>query len=246
MKKYNIKNLPVEDRPQEKLFLRGVKALSNAELLALIIRTGTKEETSVELCQRLLNVFEEKASGFDIETNDIKMRENSALYKMRNANIGDFDGIMGIGPSKTAMILAAIELGIRMNDLPSFRKIRIDSPEKLYAVLKNEMSSLDVEEFRIAILNTKKDLEKIHTVARGGLDVCHVHPREIFKEAISNQAHTIILIHNHPTGDPSPSKADISLTKRLVEVGEILDIPVIDHIIIGHRSFVSLAREGHI
>lgn len=240
MKNYTVKTLPVEERPQERLFTQGVKALSNAELIALIIRTGTRDKTVMELAQNLLAKLEEKSVNVD---GDI---DNGALIQLKNATYEDIKDINGIGPSKAAMILAAVELGKRINDSSPFRKIQINNPEKIFDFLKNDMGSLLVEEFRIAILDTKKYLERIVTVSKGTMDRCDVHPRDVFKHVVADSAHSIILIHNHPTGDPKPSQEDIKLTKRLVEAGDILGIQVIDHIIIAGNKYVSLAREGYI
>ena len=223
---FTIKDLPLEDRPQEKLLKFGPDSLSNAELLALIIRTGTRSKTSVELSQDILNSF-------------LPDYKEEGLSVLKRKKLNDFTKINGIGNSKAAMIMAAITLAKRINNSNVFAKTRIQSPKIMYEIVKDEMSNLEVEEFRVVILDTKKQIININTISRGTLDLTVVHPREVFKTAIDNMAHSILLLHNHPSGDPNASRQDIELTKRLVEASKIIGINIVDHIIIGNNSYFS-------
>ncbi|CDZ74433.1 DNA repair proteins [Peptoniphilus sp. ING2-D1G] len=230
-KNYRIKDLPLEDRPQEKLLKLGPQYLSNAELIALIIRTGTKTKTSVELSQEILNSF----------SCDYKKQGISVL---KQKSIKDFLSIKGVGVAKAAMLMAAVTLADRMNSESVFKRNRADSPQSIAHMVMQEMKDLVVEEFRIALLNTKKEVILIKTVSKGILNSTIVHPREVFKIAIDNSAHSIILLHNHPSGDSKASPDDINITGRLCESGKLLGIEVIDHIIIGDGEYFSFKERG--
>lgn len=232
---FSIKEMPEEDRPEEKCLKLGTEALSNAELLALIIRTGNKSKTSVELSQEILNKFSCK---------DEYGVEHRGISALKNVRISDLTAINGIGKSKACMILAAVTLAKRMSQESVFKKTKVNSPSKIADYVMEDMSSLKVEEFKIAILNTKKELEVIKNISTGSIDMTVVHPREVFKTAIDYSAHTIIAIHNHPSGDITPSREDIALTKRLKEVGNIVGIELVDHIIIGNRVYYSFLENG--
>lgn len=230
---FTIKDLPMDDRPQEKLIKFGPEYLSNAELLALIIRTGSKTKTSIELAQEIL---------YDLKLTEDKNQES--LSVLNRASINSLMKINGVGQAKAAMIMAVVTLANRINSQSIFEKKKISSPKDLIPYVMDEMKSLGEEHFKIVILNTKKEIEYVRTISKGIIDATVVHPREVFKTAIDCRAHTIILLHNHPSGDPSPSKEDINLTKRLVESGKIIGIRVIDHIIIGDRKYCSFLEQG--
>lgn len=230
--KYTIREMPLEDRPQEKLIKFGAEYLSNAELLALIIRTGTKSDTAVNLSQKILNSL------------DTNLKGECSLSELNNIPINELKKIKGIGDSKAAMILAAIELGKRINKSSLFQKVKITSPSETAKFVMSNLRFKEVETFKIITLNTKKEVEYIEKISTGTINATLVHPREVFKRAINRGAHSIILIHNHPTGDPSPSKEDINLTKRLCETGEMVGIPVLDHLIIGDNIYCSFLEEG--
>jgi len=219
---YTIKDLPEDERPREKLYKYGVRSLSNSELLAIIIRTGSREKTAIELCQRLL------ASDKD------------GISFLSDASIEEITKIKGLGKCKAAQILAAVEIGNRIKANKDGNKIRIASPRDVSNVLMDEMKILKKEYFKIVMLNTKNQIIGIENISIGSLNSSIVHPREVFKEAIKRSSASIILAHNHPSGDPTPSKEDINITKRLIEGGEILGIKVLDHIIIGNNIYVSL------
>ena len=219
---YTIKDLPEDERPREKLYKYGVRSLSNSELLAIIIRAGSREKTAIELCQRLL------ASDKD------------GISFLSDASIEEITKIKGLGKCKAAQILAAVEIGNRIKASKDGNKIRIESPRDVSNVLMDEMKILKKEYFKIVMLNTKNQIIGIENISIGSLNSSIVHPREVFKEAIKRSSASIILAHNHPSGDPTPSKEDINITKRLIEGGEILGIKVLDHIIIGNNIYVSL------
>lgn len=231
---FSIKEMPEEDRPEEKCLKLGTEALSNAELLALIIRTGNKTKTSVELSQEILNKFTLIDDG----------KVYRGISALKNISVSDLTSINGIGKSKACMILAAVTLAKRMSQESVFKKTKVNSPQKIADYVMEDMSSLKVEEFRIAILNTKKEIEAIRRISVGSMDSTIVHPREVFKTAIECSAHTIIAIHNHPSGDITPSREDINLTKRLVEAGRIVGIDLVDHIIIGDRVYYSFLENN--
>lgn len=220
-----VKELPEDIRPREKLRLKGPTALSNSDLLAILLRTGNDEETSLELGSRILNAQE-------------------GLKKIANLSIEEFEEYRGIGTAKAAQIIAAVELGKRIASTNANARPAINSPADVNLVVAEEMRFLDREHFRCLSLNSKNHLLGVDTVSIGSLNSSIVHPREVFKKAILKSAAAVILVHNHPSGDPLPSKEDKLITKRLFEVGEILGINVLDHIIIGDKRYISLKEEG--
>lgn len=222
---YTIKDLPEDERPREKLYKYGPKALSNTELLAIIIRTGNRENTAIEISQKLL-------AG-----------KKEGIYFLSDTNIQEITKVKGIGKCKAAQILAAVELGKRVMSGTSKDKSRITSPSDIADILMLDMVHLKKEHFRIVMLDTKNQIIGIEDISIGSLNSSIVHPREVFKEAIARSSASIILVHNHPSGDPTPSKEDISITRRLSEGGEILGIKVLDHIIIGNKRYISLKEK---
>lgn len=226
VEKFTLKNIPPEDRPQEKLMAYGPKVLSNAELLALIIRTGTKEKNAVQVSQDLIN----KIGG---------------LKNLNNISLKDLLQTDGIGNSKAAMIMASIELSLRLNERKEKRE-KLTSPEKIIAFAGEELKNLQKEIVRVVILDTKKQFINYKDVSIGTINMSLIHPREIFKSAIDNMADTIVIMHNHPSGDPSPSKEDIEITKRLKEAGKIIGIEVLDHIIVGAYGYYSFLEHGNL
>lgn len=226
--KYTIKDMPFEERPQEKLFKYGSKALSNAELLALIIRTGDKNNTSVELAQRILNYASEG-----------KNQNINSLVNLKKLTAKELMQIPGIGESKSAMIIAALALADRIKINPITDVKYILSPENAADILMENMRFLEKESFKIITLNTKKEIISMRTVSTGTINATIVHPRDVFNIALKDLAHSIIISHNHPSGDPSPSMDDIKITENLVEAGKIIKIEVIDHIIIGNNRYFS-------
>lgn len=223
----SIKELPEDERPQEKMIRHGSGSLSNAELLAIIIRTGTRDATAVEVGRKIIEHLDNDLSCF---------YQMDVLELKRNPNLS------GVGIVKACQIKAAIELGSRVKakDLP---EIKITSPQDVVALLLDEMRYLKQECFKIIMLDTKNKVIKVEEISRGTLNSSLVHPREVFVKAIKQHAASIILAHNHPSGDPEPSAEDKSITRRLVDAGELIGILVLDHIIIGRGTFLSFKQE---
>lgn len=224
--------MPADERPQEKLIKFGPDYLSNAELLALIIRTGnTKGDSAIDTATKVLRSLR-------------SANDSNGLNSLKNASLSDLVEVDGIGEAKAAMILAAVQLGIRLAVSSNGSKIRVTSPSIAANYVLSEMSVLEQEHFRIMTLNTKKEINFIREISKGTINMTIVHSREVFRAAISDNAHSIILLHNHPTGDPSPSKEDIKLTKNLLEASKIIGIDILDHIIIGDNKYFSFLEEG--
>lgn len=223
----SIKELPEDERPQEKMIKHGAGSLSNAELLAIIIRTGTRDPTSVEVGRKIIEYLDNDLSYF---------HQVDVLELKRNPNLS------GVGIVKACQIKAAIELGcrIKQKDLP---ERKITSPHDVVGLLMDEMQYLKQECFKIIMLDTKNKVIKVEEITRGTLNSSLVHPREVFVKAIKQHAAAIILAHNHPSGDTEPSAEDKSITRRLVEAGELIGISVLDHIIIGRGTYMSFKQE---
>ncbi len=224
--------MPEDERPQEKLIKFGPDYLSNAELLALIIRTGNRKgDSAIDTATKVLRSLR-------------TANDSNGLNSLKNANLSNLMEVDGIGEAKAAMILAAVQLGIRLAVSSNGTKIRVTSPSIAANYVLSEMSVLEQEHFRIMTLNTKKEINFIREISKGTINMTIVHAREVFRAAISDNAHSIILLHNHPTGDPSPSKEDIGLTKNLIEASKIIGIDILDHIIIGDNRYFSFLEEG--
>lgn len=223
---YRIKDLPISERPREKLYSHGPESLSNAELLAIIIRTGHKEDTAVNLAQKILNL------------------DNKGLPFLSKVSLEQLTEIKGIGDCKAAQILSAIEIGKRINRWKADDKVKITSPMVMANLMMDEMRYLDKEYFNIAILDTKNQVLSIENISIGTLNASIVHPRDVFNMAIRKNANAIILLHNHPSGDPQPSNEDINITHRLVDVGNLVGIKVLDHIIIGDNRYISFKEKN--
>jgi len=223
---YTIKDLPLNERPREKLYRYGVKSLSNSELIAVIIRTGSKGDTAIQLAERIISL-DDRGIGF-----------------LSDATIEELTDVKGIGNCKAAQLLAAIELGKRISAYKKEDNIRISCPNDIADLLMEEMRYLKKEYFKIAILDTKNQIITIENISIGNLNSSIVHPREVFNMAIKRSANSIILVHNHPSGDPTPSSEDINITNRLIEAGNILGIKVLDHIIIGDNKYISFKERN--
>ncbi len=223
-----VKDLPEDERPYERLEKFGANMLSNAELLAIIIKTGTRRETSIDVAKRLLK----------------KDEEGIGLAFLNHISLEELTGIKGIGKVKAIQLKALAELSKRISSTRRGAEVVIKSPEDVSQYLMGEMRCLAQEEFRILLLNTKNCVTKMCTIAVGGLNASYVEAREIFKEPVRTGAASIILVHNHPSGDPSPSRDDILLTRRAAEAGAIMGIKVLDHIVIGGGTYSSLKEEG--
>ena len=221
-----MRKLPKEERPREKLFYYGAEKLSNAELLAILIRNGTKNQSSLDLANEILS-FSDKGLRF-----------------IADCTIEELCNIKGIGIAKACQIIAAVELGKRIATKPEKNLINVGSPQLVSKLFMEEMRYLKKEVFRVLMLNVKNEIIKIEEVSVGILNSALVHPREVFVNAIRKNASSVLLVHNHPSGNPKPSKEDITLTRRLTEAGEIIGIQVLDHVIIGDGEYISLKEQG--
>jgi DNA repair protein RadC len=225
--KLMIRDYPTDERPRERMVQSGAASLSNQELLAIILRTGTKSESVLQLSNRVLTTFE----GFRL---------------LKEASLEEITEINGIGLAKAVQIMAAVEIGRRISNLAFDDRYSIRSPEDGANYVMNDMRFLSQEHFVCLYLNTKNQVLHKQTIFIGSLNASIVHPREVFKEAFRRSAASIICIHNHPSGDPTPSREDIEVTKRLVECGKIIGIDVLDHLIIGEKKYVSLKEKGYL
>ena len=226
-----IKKLPTFERPYEKAQMYGIESLSNSELLAIIIKTGTKEKTSVELAQEILS---------------IEKGEKENIQFLHNVSIEELTKIKGIGRVKATQIKAICELNRRMLRPIEKTQIKIRTSENVAELLINEMKYEKREKVKILVLNTKNILLKILDVSYGGTNSAIIEPKDILSEPIKMGAPKIILVHNHPSGDPTPSKEDIELTKRIYNAAALLGIELLDHIVIGNQKYISIFSMGRI
>lgn len=224
MNNYTIKEITVNERPMEKLKAFGVDTLSNSELLAILLGSGTKEKNAINLADEILKVH---------------FKDKNLLY----ASFDKLVEINGVGQSKACRILAGLEFGKRLNKIDKFTSISITNPSSVADYLYEYYRDSYREEFVILLLDTKNKVTYTKTVSLGSLNQTLVHPREVFRFAIMHNANSIILSHNHPSGDPTPSKEDIMITRRLIEVGNLIGIKVLDHIIIGDNKYISLREK---
>ena len=221
-----LKELPISERPYEKLELYGADKLTNSELLAIIIKTGTKEETAVQLAQRILNLSE-KENKDDL----------TFLHDITNTELMN---IKGIGKVKTIQILAVIELAKRLNKPINSEQIKIKTTDDVARLMINELKDEKREKVKLILLNSKNIILKIKDISYGSESSATIIPKDILFEALKIQAPKIILIHNHPSGDTTPSKLDYSVTDRLEEAAEIMGVKLLDHIIIGNNRYESI------
>lgn len=231
MTSYLIREMPAQERPRERLARLGAEAVGNAELLAILLRTGMKNLSAVQLAEQLLKRY----------------RNLDALAR---APLKELAEIKGVGQTKAIQLKAAFELARRLSQHQDDGPRLVTTPAEAAGLVREEMRLLDRESFRVILLNTKNAFLKTCPVSLGSLNASIVEPREVFKDAIGASAAGMILAHNHPSGDPTPSSEDIAITKRLVKAGELLGITVHDHIILGRRAagreqdFVSLKEIG--
>jgi len=226
MRRHNkIKDIPADQRPRERLLREGPRVLSDSELLAIILRTGSTECSAVDLATDVLIRF-------------------AGLKNLIQAGVEELSAIDGIGPAKAAQLKAALEIGRRVASLSESEKPVIKGPEDAAVMVMEEMRHLDKENFCALILNTRHQVVAKETISVGTLNSSVIHPRELFKTAIKRSAAAVILVHNHPSGDPTPSREDREVTRRLQEAGSIIGIEVLDHLIIGDNKFVSFKKKG--
>ncbi len=223
----SVKNLPLEERPREKLLAYGAQTLSNIELLAILLHSGTKKKSVLQVAQELLSTYREEG-----------------LASIINLPPQELTQIEGIGPAKMATLLASIELGLRLAQNPSSNKYTIKTPQDAANYAMPRLRYEKKEHFALLLLDTKNQVMSFPDISIGSLNASIVHPREVFRCAISSAASSIILVHNHPSGDPTPSREDLLITNRLVKAGKIIDIEILDHIIIGDNKYTSLKEQG--
>ena len=223
--KLKIQDLPSEDRPRERLILWGPEALSDIELLAVLIGSGTSKEGVLQLSQRLISEF-------------------GGLQPLFQAEFARIRQVPGLGPAKACMMAACFELTKRLTRQCPILRSQIRTPEDIAAIFMSRMRYLKQEQLQASYLDIKNRLLSHRTISIGTLGSSIIHPRDIFRYAIDLPCAAIILVHNHPTGDPTPSQEDIQVTKRIIQAAEIMGIPLLDHVIIGDGRFVSLKEKG--
>lgn len=222
-----IKDWPAGERPRERLIKEGCHALSDAQLLAILIRTGSDQANAVQLAIDLLDQFHE-------------------LHNLANLSIKELCSIRGIGPAKAAQLKAAFELGRRSLAPPVSQRTRIHSSQDIYRHFSPAFGHLKKEMFKIVLLDQKNKIIRDVLVSEGSLTLTVVHPREVFNPAVRDSAASVIFLHNHPSGDPTPSHEDRELTRRLIAAGDLMGIQVLDHVIIGDNQYFSFSDAGYI
>jgi DNA repair protein RadC len=227
-----IRDLPLNERPRERLVNDGAEALKNSELIAILLRTGMKGVSAIQVAEQLLTKFE-------------------TLDALSRAGIEDLRRVKGIGRDKAVALKSAFTLARRMAAELRQESPTLDSPDRIADLLREDNRAYEVENFQVVLLNTRRRLIRVETISQGTLDTILVHPREVFKQAIAANAAAVVLAHNHPSGDPTPSEADIKVTRDLIRAGQLLKIEVLDHVIIGRatkerpRDYVSLRELGY-
>lgn len=219
----SVRELPVAERPREKLQLLGPPSLANAELLAIILDTGTRGEPVLQLAERLL-------------------REHDGFAGLMTMEVADLARVHGLGPAKASKLKAVMEIARRVVALNPNERPRIATPEDVFNLLGLEMSILEQEQLRVVLLNTKNEVISLRTLYQGSVNQAQVRMGELFRDAVRSTATGIVIVHNHPSGDPTPSAADVELTRDAVKAGELLDIAVVDHLIVGRGRNASLRR----
>lgn len=223
----SIRHWPESERPRERLIKFGAARLSEAQLLAIILRTGGGGKSALDLALEMLNTFK-------------------TLKNIESASQGEFKPLKGIGAAKIAQVKAALELGRRFIEEPNEKGPAFSSAQDVFKFYNQRMKTLKKELFRSALLDAKNRIFADCQLSEGTLTHSLIHPREAFREAIREAAAAVIFVHNHPSGDPAPSREDISITERLVQAGEIVGIKVLDHVIIGDDTYTSMMEKGYI
>lgn len=220
-----IKELPSDERPREKLIKYGAESLSNAELLAIILRVGTQEYSAIGMAEHIIAKF-------------------SGIRGLVSASVEELSSIKGLGIAKSAQIKAMIELGKRLARAAAESRVSIRNPQDIVDYVNPYLRDEPKENFMALFLNTKNEVLKTRTITVGILDSSLITPRELFREAIAMNSASVIVAHNHPSGDPAPSKEDIALTRRLIEAGKLIGIDVLDHVIVGDNKWISLRERN--
>ena len=226
-----IKDLPEGERPRERLVALGAQALKTSELIAILLRTGRKGVSAVQMAEQLVQKF-------------------GTLDALARASLEDLRQVKGIGRDKAIALKSAFTLAARMARELQGEALTLDTPERVADFLRDENRNYEVEHFQAVLLNSRKKLIRVEHISQGLVDSLLVHPREVFRSAIAANATSLVLVHNHPTGDPTPSESDLRVTRDLIRAGQLLKIEVMDHIILGHRTeangrgYVSLREMG--
>ncbi len=220
-----IRDMPAGERPRERLIHYGAQALSNAELIAIILRTGVGGENVLRISERML-------------------AEHNGLPGISRATVTEIQNMHGVGPAKAVQIKAALELGRRLQAVGPEERPRVTSPADAANLLMSDMMFLEQEHLRLILLDTRSGVLAMPTVYIGSLNTSVIRIGELFRRALKENAAAMIVVHNHPSGDPTPSPEDVQVTRRLVEAGQLLDLSVLDHIVIGRLRFVSLKERG--
>lgn len=220
-----VKEMPSEDRPREKLRQLGPQALTDSELIAIILRVGVQGESVVALAQRLL-------------------RDCGGLTGLLQMPIDELCEVRGVGEAKAAQLKAALEMGKRLLLAQPEERLQVRSPGDIANLLNLEMASLEQEQLKLISLNTKNQVIRMQTVYQGTVNSSQLRVAEIFREAMRANATSIIVAHNHPSGDPTPSPEDVRVTENLVQAGKLLDIDLLDHLVIGHQRWVSMRERN--
>ena len=220
-----VREMPEDDRPRERIARVGAEALRDAELIAVLFRTGTREAGAVALAERLLRQFGD-------------------LRRVGQASIEELQQVKGIGQVKAVELKAALELGKRMAGYARPRQERISDTKDVVPLLMHTFRQYETEHFKSVLLNNKHEVMKVVEVSHGSVDGTFAVPNDVFRQAVREGAKAVIVAHNHPSGDPEPSRADYELTKRLIEAARILDIRLLDHVIFGDGRYVSMRDKG--
>jgi DNA repair protein RadC len=227
-----IRELPYSERPRERLAAEGPDKLKSSDLIAILLRTGTRGASALEIGRELISRF-------------------GTLDHLSRATIDDLCAVKGIGRDKAVTLVAAFSLARQMAKEIRHESPTLDTPERIADLLREENRAYEVENFQVVLLNTRRKLIRVEKISQGTLDTILVHPREVFKPAIAASAAAVVLAHNHPSGDPTPSEADIKVTRDLIRAGQLLKIDVLDHIILGRasqerpRDYISLRELGY-
>jgi DNA repair protein RadC len=212
-----IKDLPDAERPRERLAAHGADALRDSELIAILLRTGLKGTSAVQVAEQLLKKF-------------------ASLNALSRASLKELRQIKGIGRDKAIALQSAFTLARRMAAEIRSEAPLLDNPETIAELMREENRQYDVENFQVVLLNTRRRLIRVEKISQGTLDTLLVHPREVFRSAIAANASALVIVHNHPSGDPAPSESDIKVTRDLIRAGQLLKIEVLDHIILGRKT----------
>jgi DNA repair protein RadC len=227
-----IKELPNSERPRERLMEKGADALKHSELIAILLRTGTKGVSAIQVAEQVLQKFD-------------------SLDSLSRATIAELRQVKGVGRDKAIALKSAFTLARRMAEELRQDAPTLDTPERVADLLREANRSYDVENFQVVVLNTRRKLIRVDKISQGTLDTILVHPREVFKPAIAANAAALVLVHNHPSGDPTPSEADIKVTRDLIRAGQLLKIEILDHVILGRatqdrpKDYLSLREMGY-